>query len=149
MGGVEARWTAICTSPPTQVYSSNGSGESRYSTKPLPHSCCQRESKIPNSSRLSEHQGAAQDSKLLPAEASWRGRAAQHQDPEPSPAWQGHISGAPWTAASLVTCRYCYLSSETTGKGRPGQGMGTAVKLLARTLAHVSVRSHTGGTVAP
>ena len=52
--------------------------------------------------------------------------------------------------ASLVICGYCYsLTSKTTGKGRPGRRTGTAVKRLARMLAHVSVRSDTGGIAAP
>lgn len=72
------------------------------------------------------------------------------RDPEPSPNRHCQITGAPWTAASLVTCGYCYSpTSKTTGKGRLGQRMGTAVKRLAQILAHVSIRSDTRGIVAP
>lgn len=74
------------------------------------------ESKIPNSSRLNQHQGAAQVSKLLSAETSWEkaagGKAGKGysalRDPEPGPTRPCRVTGAPWTAALLVTCGYCY-----------------------------------------
>lgn len=77
----------------------------------------------PTSPGLSQHQAAAQESKLLPAETSRAkaaggeagGTTAQRQE---TPNHLLPCTGAPWTAASLVTCGYCYSpTSETAGKG--------------------------------
>lgn len=53
-------------------------------------------------------------------------------------------TGAPWAAASLVTCGYCYSLAS-----RRREGWDRAEKWLAQTLANVSVRSDTQGVVAP
>lgn len=96
---------------------------------------------MPNSSRLNQHQGAAQDSKLLSAETSWEKAAGGEagrgypapSDPEPGPTRPCRVTRAPWTAASLVLL-FTGIEEE-----------GTAEKWLA----HVSVRSDAQGVVAP
>lgn len=62
------------------------------------------ESKMPNSSRLNQHQGAAQDSKLLSAETSWEKAAGGEagkgypapRDPQAGPTQPCRVTGAPW-----------------------------------------------------
>lgn len=121
-GGVSSwrLWKQVSQPPafphPPKVCSSNGFGELSIQPNHFHTPAAQGESKIPNSSRLNQHQGAAQDSKLLSAETSWEkaagGKAGKGypalRDPEPGPTQPGRVTGAPWTAASLVTCGYCY-----------------------------------------
>lgn len=146
MGDVEAGLTAICIiSPPTKVCSSNGFGEPQYSTKPLPHCHCWRESRIPNFSRL---KSAPRGSAGLQAPSCrdklgkgswWRGRrdgCPVPRDPKPPPAT--HRSTADHGMAGDL-----WILLFTSIRDR-GEGIAEV-----KRLAHVSVKSDTGGIVAP
>ena len=102
LGNMEAGLTAICTSPPTEVCSSNGFGDLTFQ---------------PNHFHTAIA-GDSPESQLLQAQSAPRGSPGLRKILPVGVSWE-RFMGEQGMAALLVTCGYCYLlTSNAVGLGQ-------------------------------